>query len=62
MTLSFGGITIDSKQTSTLEPVEATPELDYKVVVRDGSDISAPILTRSLSVGDNVVCNFKTIK
>ncbi|PAV66812.1 hypothetical protein WR25_10527 [Diploscapter pachys] len=54
VTLSFGGITIDSKQTSTLEPVEATPELDYKVVVRDGSDISAPILTRSLSVGDNV--------
>ncbi|CAD6184649.1 unnamed protein product [Caenorhabditis auriculariae] len=53
VTLSFGGITIDSEAT-TASTLENKAKVDYEVKVLDGEDLASKPLTRPLSVGDKV--------
>ena len=54
VTLSFGGITVDS-DSSTAASIVGQPKVEYQVSVRDGDDSTSPPLKRSLAVGDKVV-------
>ncbi|VDP49502.1 unnamed protein product [Heligmosomoides polygyrus] len=54
VTVSFGGITIDSAATTAVSLV-STPKVEYDVAVRDGDEPTAPRLKRPLVVGDRVV-------
>ncbi|ETN68854.1 zona pellucida-like domain protein [Necator americanus] len=54
VTVSFGGVTIDTEMTTAVSLVNS-PKVDYEVSVRDGDDPSAPPLKRPLAVGDRVV-------
>ncbi|KAK6727381.1 hypothetical protein RB195_005212 [Necator americanus] len=53
VTVSFGGVTIDTEMTTAVSLVNS-PKVDYEVSVRDGDDPSAPPLKRPLAVGDRV--------
>ncbi|EYB94600.1 hypothetical protein Y032_0170g285 [Ancylostoma ceylanicum] len=53
VTVSFGGVTIDTDVTTAISLVNS-PKVDYEVSVRDGDDSSAPALKRPLAVGDRV--------
>ncbi|CAJ0593447.1 unnamed protein product [Cylicocyclus nassatus] len=53
VTVSFGGVTIDTQVTTAMSLVNS-PKIEYEVSVRDGNDPSAPTLRRPLSVGDRV--------
>ncbi|CAI4231069.1 unnamed protein product [Auanema sp. JU1783] len=53
VTVSFGGITVDTS-SSTAATLISSPKIDYQVVVRDGDDFNSPPLNRPLAVGDRV--------
>ncbi|XGW19775.1 hypothetical protein V3C99_003536, partial [Haemonchus contortus] len=53
VTVSFGGVTIDT-QSTTVMTIVSSPKIDYQVSVRDGDEPTAPQLKRPLAVGDRV--------
>ncbi|PIO60891.1 hypothetical protein TELCIR_17602 [Teladorsagia circumcincta] len=53
VTVSFGGVTIDTRST-TATSIVSSPKVEYQVSVRDGDEPTAPQLKRPLAVGDRV--------